>query len=153
MRKSERQKLIETLISRRTLSTQGALVASLRKLGCSVTQATISRDMREMGVRKGSDGRGGVRFFIATPRERRDPAEALAHVLRESGAGVRAAQNLLVIKSEPGTAPNVGRAVDEWAHNEIVGTVAGDDTVLMVLGDSAKAGRMGGMLKKMIQEI
>ncbi|MEK7817737.1 MAG: ArgR family transcriptional regulator, partial [Actinomycetota bacterium] len=82
----------------------------------------------------------------------RDPEEALAYVLRESGAGVQAAQNLLVIKSEPGTAPNVGRAVDEWGHNDVVGTVAGDDTVLMVLGDSAKAGTMGGMLNKMIQE-
>lgn len=153
MRKNKRQQLIETLIARRRLSTQGELVAALRKLGCRVTQATVSRDMREMGVRKGSDSKGRVRYFISPPRERRDPKEALAHVLRESGAGVRSAQNLLVIKSEPGTAPNVGRAVDEWENSDVVGTVAGDDTVLLVLGDSARADRMMSLLNNMIQEI
>ena len=151
MRKRERQQLIETLIKQKTLSTQDGLVASLRKFGCDVTQATISRDMREMGVQKGTDGRGRVRYIMPPPRVRRNPEEILGRVLLESGAEVLRAQNLLVIKSEPGTAPTVGRAVDELRHDDIVGTVAGDDTVLLVVTSDSKAGKVRSYMKKLIQ--
>lgn len=150
MRKSERQQLIETLIKRKRLSTQGELVAALEALGCQVTQATVSRDMRELGVQKGVDSRGRGRYAIPLPRERRDPAEQLARVLRESGASVQAAQNLVVLRCDPGTAPNLGRALDEWEQPEIIGTVAGDDTVLIVLADSAQARRLVRQLSQMM---
>lgn len=150
MRKSERQQLIETLIRRKALSTQGELVAALEKLGCQVTQATVSRDMRELGVQKGVDSRGRSRYVIPPPRERRDPAEQLARVLGESGASVQAAQNLVVLRSEPGMAPNLGRVFDEWERSEIIGTVAGDDTVLIVLADSAGARRLVRQLSQMM---
>lgn len=153
MRKRERQQLIETLISRKRLSTQAGLVQALKKLGCTVTQATVSRDMREMGVQKGSDGDGRVRYFIPPPRERRDPKEVLARILSESAARARPARNLVVIRSEPGTAPSVGRALDEWENPEVIGTVAGDDTVLVVLADSAGSLKMSRLLEKMMQEI
>lgn len=150
MRKTERQQLIETLIRRKALSTQGDLVAALNKLGCKVTQATVSRDMRELGVQKGVDSRGRSRYVIPPPRERRDPAEQLARILGESGASVQAAQNLVVLRSEPGTAPSLGRALDEWEQPEIIGTVAGDDTVLIIMADSASARRLVRQLGQMI---
>jgi len=121
-------------------------VAALKKFGCNVTQATISRDLRQLGVQKGMDRQGNTRFIIPPPRQRRDPHEVLAQVLRESGASWQAAQNLIVIRSEPGTAPNVGRAVDELEHPDIVGTVAGDDTVLLVLGSATKAKKVAAYL-------
>lgn len=151
MRKRDRQQLIETLINRKRLSTQGELAAALKKLGFPVTQATVSRDMREMGVQKGSDRQGRVRYIMPPAGVRRDPEEVLARVLRESAAGSRSAQNLVVVKSEPGTAPNVGRAVDEWEHPHVVGTVAGDDTVLLVLNDNAQARKMVNRLEKLSQ--
>jgi transcriptional regulator of arginine metabolism len=151
MRKEERQRLIELLIGRKELSTQAELVAALAESGCTVTQATVSRDMREMGVRKGSDRGGRVRYMMPPPRVRRDPEELLARVLAESAATVRAARNLVVIRSEPGTASNVGRAIDELENDDLIGTVAGDDTVLLVLADEAAAGRMEDYLEEMIR--
>lgn len=142
MRKRERQRLIESLIKGKRLSTQADLVGALRNHKCKVTQATVSRDMREMGVRKGSDRDGHTRYILPPPRERQDPEDVLSRVLRESEASAREAQNLVVIKSEPGTAPNVGRAVDELEHPGIIGTVAGDDTVLLVLANAPGARKM-----------
>lgn len=151
MKKKDRQQLIETLIRQKSLSTQEALAAALKKFGCEVTQATISRDMREMGVQKGTDREGRIRYIMPPPREMRDPEEVLARVLLESGAEVLQARNLLVLKSEPGTAPTVGRAVDELGSEDIVGTVAGDDTVLLVTSNDGKAGRIAAYLKKLTQ--
>lgn len=150
MRKRDRQQLIETLINKQRLATQRQLVAALGKLGCKATQATVSRDMREMGVQKGSDSEGRIRYVIFPPPAKRDPEEVLARVLRDSAATAYQAQNLVVLKSEPGTAPNVGRAVDELGHEDVVGTVAGDDTVLMVLADSARARKIAGYLKSLV---
>jgi len=151
MRKTERQRLIETLIKQKSLATQDELVAALKRFGCEVTQATISRDMREMGVQKGTSRDGRVRYVVPPPRVRRDPEEVLARVLLESGAEVLRAQNLLVLKSEPGTAPTVGRAVDELGHEDVVGTVAGDDTVLLVVRNDTRAGKVEAYLKKLTQ--
>lgn len=151
MRKRERQQLIETLIGRQRLATQADLAAALRKLGCDVTQATVSRDIREMGVQKGTGSDGKVRFLMPAPTVRRDPEEVLARVLRDSAAGVRQAQNLVVVRSEPGTAPTVGRAIDELGREDVVGTVAGDDTVMMAIADSAGARRVVKYLNDLMQ--
>lgn len=152
MRKRDRQQLIETLIKQRRLSTQDQLVRALKKLGCPVTQATVSRDMHEMGIQKGTGRDGRVRYVIPPPQVMRDPREVLARVLRDASATVQQAQNLVVVCSEPGTAPTVGRAIDELDNNDVVGTVAGDDTVLMVLGDNPRARKMARYLTNLIQE-
>ena len=152
MRKRERQQLIETLVRQGRLSTQAELVAALAKLGCEVTQATVSRDLRELGVRKGSDGIDRVRFEIPPARELRDPRQVLGRVLRESDARWQDARNMVVVKSEPGTAPTVGRALDQLEHPDIIGTVAGDDTVLLVLADSVRARKMTNRLSRISRE-
>ncbi len=152
MRKRDRLQLIETLIRQERLSTQSALAAALKRLDCPVTQATVSRDMRELGVRKGTDRDGRVRYIMPPARARRDPVAVLARVLGESEATVRAAQNLVVVRSEPGTAPTVGRAFDELENEEIVGTVAGDDTVLLVMEDSQSARRIEDFITSVTAE-
>lgn len=149
MRKSERQQLIGALIRQHRLATQKDLVAVLVAQGCRVTQATVSRDMREMGVQKGSDATGVIRYVLP-PREQRDPEGVLARVLQDAGAIVRRAQNLVVIRSEPGTAPSVGRAVDEMNNDYIIGTVAGDDTVLLVASDTGRAREVVDYLESII---
>lgn len=151
MRKRERQQLIGTLIGRQRLATQGELAAALRKNGCAVTQATVSRDIREMGVQKATGNDGKARFILTTPRERRDPEEVLTRVLRDSDASIRQAQNIVVVQSEPGTAPTVGRAIDELDREEVVGTVAGDDTVMMAITDNASAKRVVKYLSDLVQ--
>jgi transcriptional regulator of arginine metabolism len=142
---------VETLIRQQNLSSQKGLVDALDKFGCEVTQATVSRDMRELGVQKGTDREGKVRYVIPPPRERRDPGEVLARVLLESDAEILQAQNLLVIKTEPGTAPTIGRAIDELDHDDIVGSVAGDDTVLLIAQSNSKAGKVEAFINRLIQ--
>lgn len=151
MRKRERQQLIETLVRQKPLSTQEDLVAALDRFDCPVTQATVSRDIRELGLQKGTDRHGRVRYIVPPPRVRRDPEEVLSRVLRESAAMVQTAQNLVVVKSEPGTAQTVGRAVDELENANVVGTVAGDDTVLLVMPDTDGAKKLMKFLNAMIQ--
>jgi len=152
MRKRERQELIETLIRTQSLSTQQELAAELGKRGCSITQATISRDLRELGVQKGGSRDGAVLYVMPPQRTRRDPEAVLARLLNEYEAIIRPAQNLVVVKSDPGTAPTVGLAIDELDHPDIVGTVAGDDTVLLVLKDDAAAINMVNILAKLITQ-
>ncbi len=152
MRKRERQQLIATLVKQERFSTQQRLAEALGKLGFRVTQATVSRDLRELGAQKVSSGRG-ARLEIRQTRERRRPRAALARVLRESGAHWQAAQNLIVVRSQPGTAPAVGRALDEQDHPDIVGTVAGDDTVLAVLADASRAKKMVDFLTEIVAHV
>jgi len=151
MRKRDRQQLIESLIVRKRLSTQADLQAALKLAGCEVTQATVSRDMREMGVQKGTDSDGMLRYVVPPPQVRRDPEKALTRVLGSFGATVQAAQNLVVVRSEPGTAPTVGLAIDGLERDDIIGTIAGDDTVLLVLGDAAAARNIVKFLSELMR--
>ncbi len=150
MRKSERQQLIERLIREQNLSTQAEVAAALQSAGASVTQATVSRDLRELGVQKGS-GRDGRPRFAIPGRAGRNPAAALEQILVDAEAQWQHAQNLLVIRSLPGTAPAVGRVLDELNHDDVIGTVAGDDTVLVITADAARAKKFAGFLEQLVE--
>src|SRR5918993_11257 len=127
--KRERQRLIASIVTRKRVGTQFELLRALAGVGCSVTQATVSRDLRELGLEKTHDALGRPRYVL--PEERRpDPDDALLRVLSEFGRRATAAQNIVVVHSELGSAPAIGRALDRVAHPLIVGTLAGDDTCL-----------------------
>ena len=136
--KHERQRLIESVIGRRRVGTQLELREALAAAGCAVTQATLSRDLRQLGIEKVHDELGRARYAIPGGR-RSDPAAALASVLEQFGRRVTAAQNLVVIRSEIGAAPAIARALDRVEHPLIVGTIAGDDTCLVVASSAAAA--------------
>jgi len=130
--KRSRQQLIRSVVSQQRISTQLELVNTLRALGCEVTQATISRDIRELGLDKSRDKMGRARYTLPETEQRRDPAAACGRMLREFATTVVNVKNLVVVKSEVGTAPGLGRVIDQLDHELIVGCVAGDDTVLIV---------------------
>lgn len=136
--KGERQRLIASVVGRKRVGTQFELIAALEEAGCSVTQATISRDLRELGLEKTHDSLGRPRYVLPETR-RPDPADALARVLIEFGRRAAAAQNIVVVHSELGSAPAIGRALDRLEHPLIVGTLAGDDTCLVVTRDARDA--------------
>jgi len=136
--KVERQRLIESVIGRRRLGTQLELREALAGAGCVVTQATLSRDLRELGIEKVHDELGRARYAIPGSR-RSDPAAALTAVLEQFGRRVTAAENLVVIRSEIGAAPAIARALDRVEHPLIVGTIAGDDTCLVIARTAADA--------------
>jgi transcriptional regulator of arginine metabolism len=136
--KSERQRLIASVIGRKRVGTQYELLAALEEAGCRVTQATISRDLRELGLEKTHDTLGRPRYVLPDTR-RADPGDALARVLAEFGRRVTEAQNIVVVHSELGSAPAIGRALDRLEHPLIVGTLAGDDTCLVVARNARDA--------------
>jgi transcriptional regulator of arginine metabolism len=133
--KPERQRLIASVVGRTRVGTQLELLAALAASGCSVTQATVSRDIRELGLEKTRDALGRPRYVLPQRERRTDPQEALRRILGEFGRRVTAAQNIVVVQSELGSAPAIARALDRLAHPHIVGTLAGDDTCLVVAAD------------------
>jgi transcriptional regulator of arginine metabolism len=132
LEKEERQRLITSIVTRRRVGTQNELMDALARAGCRVTQATISRDIRELGLDKTHDVLGRPRYVAPQSARSVDPRDALAGVLSQFGRRVEAAQNVVVVQSELGSAPAVARALDRLEHPRIVGTIAGDDTCIAI---------------------
>jgi transcriptional regulator of arginine metabolism len=137
--KPERQRLIASVVGRRRVGSQHELQRVLREAGCDVTQATISRDIRELGLEKTRDVLGRPRYAVHDRGKRRDPRQALVAILGQFGRRVDSAQNIVVVHSELGSAPAIGRALDRLEHAQIVGTLAGDDTCLVITRNAADA--------------
>jgi transcriptional regulator of arginine metabolism len=148
--KAERQRLIASLVSRRRIGTQHDLLAALAAEGCRATQATVSRDMRELGLEKTSDQLGRPRYVLPQDGRRADPREALAAVISAFGLHAVAAQNIVVVQSELGSAPAIARALDRIEHPLIVGTLAGDDTCLIIAADRSGAAAIARELGQII---
>ncbi len=139
MPKPERQRLIASVVGRRRVGSQHELQDALRSAGCEVTQATISRDVRELGLEKSRDVLGRPRYVLPERGSRRDPRELLEAVLAQFGLRAMQAQNIVVVQSELGSAPAIARALDRVEHAKVVGTLAGDDTCLVITRDGAEA--------------
>ena len=137
--KHDRHKLITSIVTRRRVGTQNELLEALSRAGCRVTQATISRDIRELGLDKTHDVLGRPRYVVPHASRSVDPRDALAGVLTQFGRSVVAAQNIVVVHSELGSAPALARALDRLEHPRIIGTIAGDDTCIAVTGNNRDA--------------
>jgi transcriptional regulator of arginine metabolism len=137
--KAERQKLVASLVTRKHLATQQELIDALAAAGCAVTQATASRDIRELGLEKVHDALGRPRYVLPGRERRNDPRATLASLLGQFGRRAVAAQNIVVVQSEIGSAPAIARALDRLEHPEVVGTLAGDDTCLVIAQDERRA--------------
>ena len=148
--KGERQRLIASVVSRRRIGSQLELAEALAKAGCRVTQATVSRDIRELRLEKTSDALGRPRYVLPGRARQTDPREALNGVLRQFGVRATVAQNIVVVQSELGTAPAIARALDRLEHPKIVGTLAGDDTCLVITGGPGDAHSVARELTKVI---
>ncbi|HZR93880.1 MAG TPA: hypothetical protein VFA44_15905 [Gaiellaceae bacterium] len=148
--KGERQRLIGSLVARKRIGTQLELRDALAEAGCLVTQATISRDIRELGLEKARDELGRPRYVAPQRARQTDPRRALAGVLSQFGRRATAAENIVVLVSELGTAPAIARALDRIEHDLVVGTVAGDDTVLVITARAADARLLADELQGLI---
>ena len=137
--KPDRQRLIGSLVARKRIGTQFELKAALEAVGCAVTQATISRDIRELGLEKTHDPVGRPRYTLPHGGPKVNPREALDTILRQFGRQATAAQNIVVIHSELGSAPAIARALDRLEHPRVIGTLAGDDTCLVIARDARDA--------------
>lgn len=149
--KAERHRLIESVITRKRVGTQFELLDALADAGCSVTQATVSRDIRDLALEKTRDPLGRPRYALAQASRRSDPRELLESVLGQFGRKVTAAGNIVVVQSELGSAPAIGRALDELEHERIVGTLAGDDTCLVIAPTERDAKALGRELADILR--
>jgi transcriptional regulator of arginine metabolism len=149
--KRDRQRLIESIVTRKRVGTQFELLGALAESGCNVTQATISRDIRELGLEKTHDALGQPRYVEPHTVRRSDPRELLDSVLGQFGQRVTAAGNIVVVQSELGSAPAIGRALDELEHERIVGTLAGDDTCLVIASTERDARALARELSQLVE--
>jgi transcriptional regulator of arginine metabolism len=133
MNKNYRHGQILKLIRAKRIHTQDELARALRSIGVPATQVTLSRDIRELGLVKTAEG---YIEGVAEPAGKGFDVEALA---REFVQDVRLAQNLLVLRTQPGHANSVAVALDNAEWPEITGTIAGDDTILVVAPDARTA--------------
>jgi transcriptional regulator of arginine metabolism len=142
MSKAERHRLIQTLVTQREISTQRELVHALASLGCDVTQATVSRDIRELDLQKVRTHLGRSKYVLSARERPKDPEQAAVHVLHDFARSIAVAQNIVVVRCEIGTASTVARQIDNLNHSDVIGTLAGDDTFLIIVKDEATARNM-----------
>ncbi|HEY3364638.1 MAG TPA: arginine repressor [Symbiobacteriaceae bacterium] len=130
--KARRQAKILELIRHAVIETQEDLAEALGRHGIPVTQATVSRDIKELQLNKVPTGDGRYRY--ALPDEMPSASwDKRRRIFQESVLGVDFSENLIIVKSLPGTAPGVASAIDHLGWQEMIGSVAGDDTVLVVI--------------------
>lgn len=136
--KNERHRRILQIISTKKIGTQNELIAELRREGCSVTQATVSRDIRELRISRelGGDGRP---YYVSPEDKTVDVETRLRNIFKECVTSAARAQNIVVIKTLPGLAPAACSAVDKMKIRHLVGTIAGDDTAFMAMTDDDAA--------------
>ena len=144
--KSARQKKILELIDKYDIDTQETLIERLLEVGFAVTQTTVSRDIRELKLVKGMTGKGTYKYVVpGVKRESNVPV--LNSALTESVVKIEAARNIVVVKTYPGMANALAVCVDTLEHPHIVGSVAGDDTILLVIKDDETAKMVEEKLK------
>jgi transcriptional regulator of arginine metabolism len=143
MTKPFRHGQILKLIRSRSLSTQDELARALKAAGIDATQVTLSRDIRELGLVKTSDGYREM--------ERESPNLHFATLAAEFLQDVRQAQNQIVLRTAPGHASSVAVALDDEEWPEVVGTIAGDDTILVICPDQETAKAIRRKLLKLLE--
>lgn len=150
MNKAERQRAIQEIVSKEEISTQRELVEKLRARGFKVTQATVSRDIAELRLVRISLGKGRHKYALAEWELSEDVLETLKRRFKEFVKDVDRGGNILVIKTAEGHASGIALLLDRLKRDEIVGTLAGEDTILVVArseeGARALEEEFGGFL-------
>ena len=137
--KNERQARILEIIEREAIDTQEQLQVRLQEQGIVCTQATISREIKQLHLIKEPMGQGRYRYAVSVQRNRLNVADKLRTIFRESIVSVDSAQNIVVIKTMAGLANAAAAALDSMSVPYMVGSLAGDDTVILIMRDENSA--------------
>ncbi len=148
--KNERQMLILEIIGQEDIETQEQLLERLQARGVASTQATISRDIKQMHLIKEPVGRGVYKYSVSGNRTRLNFAEKLRTIFRESITGIENAQNIVVVKTMPGLASAACAALDDMDLGYMLGSLAGDDTAFLVMRDTDSAETFCKEIQEMI---
>ena len=150
--KNARQKKILEIIAEREIETQNQLITALEEYGFKSTQATVSRDMRELRLVKELSKTGGYKYAVPAENSSLNYTDRLRTIFRESVTSCASAQNLVVLKTLPGLAPAACSAIDAMNIRQLVGTLAGDDTAFLAMEDAAAARSFVGEIHAILQD-
>lgn len=148
--KNERQTVILEIVAQENIETQEQLLTRLRARGIRCTQATISRDIKQLHLVKEPVGQGVYKYAVSENRTKLNVAEKLRTIFRECIVSIDWAQNIVVVKTMPGLANGACSALDNMNMNDIVGSLAGDDTALLVMRNAEAAELLCQEIKDML---
>ncbi|MBQ9848161.1 MAG: arginine repressor [Clostridia bacterium] len=148
--KNIRQAKILELIKEHSFDTQEDLQQKLNECGFKVTQATVSRDIRELGIVKAEGEDGVYKYRAGKERERGEVNGKFAAILRQAAFKVACANNLIVVKTYTGMGSAAGAAFDAMEAEGVIGTLAGDDTLLIITSDNETAKAVAEKLNELI---
>ena len=150
MKKGRQEKILE-LISKYEIETQDALMERLSEEGYIVTQATVSRDIRDLDLVKVSVHGGSYKYVVSGGSKKRAAQMGpLSHSIVDTVISIKCARNVVVLKTTPGMAQAVAIAIDRLPEDEIIGSVAGDDTIIAIAPDDETAYNVSLKLKKLL---
>ena len=148
--KLDRQAMILEIIAQENIETQEQLLTRLQARGLRCTQATISRDIKQLHLVKEPAGQGVYKYAVSGNRTTLNVAAKLRTIFRECIVSIDYAQNIVVIKTMPGLANGACSALDNMDMNDIVGSLAGDDTALLVMRNTEAAELLCQEIKDML---
>ena len=148
--KNVRQSAILSIIEHQDIETQEELAAALREHGIAVTQATVSRDIKELRLLKVLSGHGGYKYATADKAEH-GLTDRFVRMFMDSVVSIRYAQNIVVLKTLSGSANVAAEAIDSMHWQEILGTMAGDNTILVVVHDETDAATVAARLEELLK--
>lgn len=148
--KPGRQSVILDIIANQNIETQKQLQDALQERGVISTQATLSRDIKDLRLVKEMGPDGVYRYTVSARSEEDDAKQRLRNILKESVSSYRTAMNILVIKTLPGLAPAVCSAIDGMKIDSLAGTIAGDDTAFLAMESVEDCNRLCQELESII---
>lgn len=148
--KNKRHAKILELVNKRSIETQEELAGLLLEAGISVTQATVSRDIKELGLFKVQGKDGVSKYAVSHISESKSLKESLKSILKEAVVDVEYAGNILVVKTLSGMAQAAAYVMDNMELSGVLGTIAGDDCIMVVLRAEENAFEVSAMIKKLL---
>ena len=149
--KNARQSEILKLIRTEEVETQEQLLSLLREKGYTATQATISRDIKELRLVKEQTGQGRYRYTVTDRKSSADSEVRLRNIFKEGVTSVDVAQNIVVVRTMPGLASAACSALDSMDIPGMVGSLAGDDTGILIMRDGASAQQFSSEVHKLLR--
>ena len=149
--KAKRQQEILRIIEERDIDTQDQLLSELKARGVQSTQATISRDIKELHLVKELTGYGAYRYAVSERKASLNFAGRLRTIFKEGVTSFDVAQNIVVLKTMPGLAPAACAAIDGMEIDHLVGSLAGDDTAILIMRTNEAAQEFCSEIHKMLK--
>ena len=149
--KNRRHKVIREIIENQNIETQFQLTDELKKYGFQVTQATISRDIKELGLIKVVSGENSFRYSLPTGVVIGNNYDRSKRMFRDNVVKVQYTENIVVIKTLPGVASGIASCLDGLGWSEIMGSVAGDDTIFVLIKDKVDSPEICNRLQSLLK--